>query len=375
MSNSQPDSTESNPSSISDPIASLSGSERGASKRLKPVNLVVGLAVLGIIAALGATVLGLFGIGGNQIEHGNVTFDLSPDSKQVAFSSASGGLYALDLNTKTVTGLYNGKSVACSPKYSPDGKTIVFVGKDSTRGQTSLYRIPALGGQDTLLATSDGASDFAPSFSPDGKEVVFVRAARKRPYSMGGTVWDDFDIWMLDLSSGATRQITSQKYRSASSPCFADGGKSILYTATVPGGSLAAQMFRVGEAKGSIPQPFMLPTSSNSVHGAWASDLAVSKDGKHLVFLSDRAEAYAYDIFTSQANGENPVPLHFAQTSRYNRSPVFARDGASIYVLAGTESNAHGRPIYSLFQVDLKGKATCVADSGLFTHPTSWKPN
>jgi len=43
--------------------------------------------------------------------------------------------------------------------------------------------------------------------------------------------------------------------------------------------------------------------------------------------------------------------------------------------LAGTESNASSRAIFSLWVVDTDGKnARRIADSGLFTNPLGWKP-
>jgi TolB protein len=61
-----------------------------------------------------------------------------------------------------------------SPSYwhgwSPDGKTLAFVGQRN--GDFDIYSIPAAGGEETRLTTAKGLDD-GPEYSPDGKYIYF----------------------------------------------------------------------------------------------------------------------------------------------------------------------------------------------------------
>ncbi len=90
---------------------------------------------------------------------------------------------------------------------SPLGGTIVF----SRSGSLALLAGQAGGGQ-TRELTSAG-TDTSPRFSPDGKRVVFVR---------GG------DIWLLRVATLATRRLT--RSGTDGSPAWSPNGRRIAFT-------------------------------------------------------------------------------------------------------------------------------------------------
>ncbi|HKB98689.1 MAG TPA: hypothetical protein VKD23_07885, partial [Terriglobales bacterium] len=61
-----------------------------------------------------------------------------------------------------------------SPSYwhgwSPDGKTLAFVGERND--EFDIYTIPVTGGEETRLTTAKGLDD-GPEYSPDGKYIYF----------------------------------------------------------------------------------------------------------------------------------------------------------------------------------------------------------
>ena len=68
--------------------------------------------------------------------------DVSPDGRLVLFTRYNGNameLQVMDLSTKQVTALTTGKAVMLEPRWSPDGKAIVYV-STQTSGHFLLYK-------------------------------------------------------------------------------------------------------------------------------------------------------------------------------------------------------------------------------------------
>lgn len=99
---------------------------------------------------------------------------ISPDSTQLAISDNS----QEDHNSLVYLVPANGgaprRITQKSPSYwhgwSPDGKTLAFVGQRN--GEFDIYSIPAVGGEETRLTTAKGLDD-GPEYSPDGKYIYF----------------------------------------------------------------------------------------------------------------------------------------------------------------------------------------------------------
>src|SRR5512145_1573809 len=118
---------------------------------------------------------------------------------------------------------------------SPDGKTIVF----DLLGD--LYTLPIAGGAATRL-TSGPAFDAQPRFSPDGKKVVFVSDRS------GGE-----NLWTLSLDLKDTTQVTQGNNNLYVSPEWAPDGKYIAASRSGGlGGASKIQMWHV-DGGGGVP--------------------------------------------------------------------------------------------------------------------------
>src|SRR5687767_5536046 len=95
---------------------------------------------------------------------------------------------------------------------SPDGQTLVF----DLLGD--LYTMPSSGGKATLL-TRGMAFDGQPRFSPDGKKVVFVSDRD------GG-----WNLWTMAVDKSDTNQVTRGKTNTYYSPDYTPDGKYIVAT-------------------------------------------------------------------------------------------------------------------------------------------------
>ncbi|MHC4959370.1 MAG: S41 family peptidase [Planctomycetota bacterium] len=134
---------------------------------------------------------------------------VSPDGKQVAFSSKRNGNY--DVFVMPITGglpkrvtFHSGFEAVCD--WSPDGKKILFTSeRDGDAGRSDLYEVDLDGGTPRRI-TFDGAREG--TYSPDGKQIVYVRGYIT-------IYWDNykgaanFDIYVTDTKGGTPRRLTS----------------------------------------------------------------------------------------------------------------------------------------------------------------------
>jgi len=136
---------------------------------------------------------------------------------------------------------------------SPDGQTIVF----DLLGD--LYTMPIAGGKATRI-TSGLAYDAQPRFSPDGKKVVFISDRS------GGD-----NVWTLSLDLKDTTQVTMGNSSLYLSPDWSPDGKYIVVSRG--GGLGGAAKLQVQHVDGRAPITLgRLPESMKAVGAAWSPD-------------------------------------------------------------------------------------------------------
>jgi TolB protein len=99
---------------------------------------------------------------------------ISPDATQLAISDNSQEDHESRVYLVPIGGGTPRRITDKSPSYwhgwSPDGKTLAFVGQRN--GDFDIYSVPAAGGAETRLTTAKGLDD-GPEYSPDGKYIYF----------------------------------------------------------------------------------------------------------------------------------------------------------------------------------------------------------
>ncbi|MFM9851566.1 MAG: Tol-Pal system beta propeller repeat protein TolB [Sphingomonadaceae bacterium] len=97
----------------------------------------------------------------------------SPDYKSIVYLSYIGQrprIFIYDIASGRQRLVTESTNTTFSPRFSPDGKTIIY--SMAIGGNTDIYRISASGGTPQKLTTSPGI-DTGGSYSPDGSRIVF----------------------------------------------------------------------------------------------------------------------------------------------------------------------------------------------------------
>jgi Tol biopolymer transport system component len=126
-----------------------------------------------------------------------ISLDVSPDGQTIVFDLL-GDLYSLPIAGGKAKRLTKGMGFDAQPRFSPDGKKVVFVSDRS--GGENLWIMNADGSDTTALTTGNGNQYVSPVFTPDGQYVVASRS--------GGT-FGMAKLWQFHVDGGRGVQLTS----------------------------------------------------------------------------------------------------------------------------------------------------------------------
>ena len=195
---------------------------------------------------------------------------------------------------------------------SPDGGTIVF----DLLGD--LYTIPLAGGDATPL-TAGMAYDSQPRYSPDGSRVIFVS-------DRDGSE----NLWLIDVESQATRQVTNASANNYESPEWLPDGDYVV--AAVGAGALAGGDRRnpklwMWHVDGGTGIQLIDEPGSRRITGP-----APTPDGRHIWF-AQRERLWQYNaIFPQYQLGvyDRETGEQYVRTSRYGSAlrPTISPDRA-----------------------------------------------
>ena len=144
-----------------------------------------------------------------------MSVDISPDGKTIVFD-LMGDLYTVPATGGKATALTKGLAFDTHPRYSPDGKKILFTSDRS--GSENLWYID-LEKKDTVQLTKDGDRNFtSAAWTPDGNYVV---AAKGRL---------DMQLWLIHKDAGTGTQITDAAGIKTIDPAVSPDGRYIYFS-------------------------------------------------------------------------------------------------------------------------------------------------
>ncbi len=144
----------------------------------------------------------------------------APDGRSVVFN-ALGSLWVSDLRGGAPRQLTPQGKHAFFPEFSPDGRSVVYVGWDD-EALATIYTIPVAGGNPRALTTRPGYYR-NPRFSPDGSRIVFERIGGD---GILGTVHGtEPGLYFISAGGGEMTLITRQ----GREPRFAPDGDRVFF--------------------------------------------------------------------------------------------------------------------------------------------------
>jgi hypothetical protein len=205
--------------------------------------------------------------------------------------------------------------------FSPDGDTVAVFGRRG-RGRVLLLLDALHGG---IAREYEVSLDQAmqPAFSPDGKTIAFHAFAKGKG-----------DIFLLDVATGAVRNLTDDDAYD-SSPTFSPDGRAIVYSSQ---SGEVAKLFEIDVADPGRRR--QLTSGPGNDEGA-----SFSVDGKRLYFASDR-DAGILDIYSVALEDGELNRLTSVIGAATNPIAVPTRDGERVIYQAYTK----GR--YQLYLTD-----------------------
>jgi len=161
--------------------------------------------------------------------------DWRPDGRALAFSSHGppsegnpGSVYTVAVDPATGLAaadpvrvpLDGFRGYAMGARFSPDGGRLAFYGRSPEDGRVTVYTVPAAGGSPTAVVSfTNGEPYSAPEWSADGASLFYSRNDGFGP----------FQVWRVDITTGATEQVTTGAL-GALQPSVSPDGRTLAVT-------------------------------------------------------------------------------------------------------------------------------------------------
>jgi Tol biopolymer transport system component/serine/threonine protein kinase len=248
----------------------------------------------------------------------------APDGTRLAYmraTQAESGIYVAALRggePAKVTDVYRTRleAVGRQVDWSPDGKQLAFVDKESREHPFCIYVIPVAGGPKRRITSppAKGIGDLSPAFSPDGRSISFLRA----PAS------GISELYVASLAGGEPRRLTADN-REIYGQAWAADGRSIIVSSNRLGN---AHLWRIG-LEGGLPQ--RVPGVAEG-----ALDPAVSRDGRYLAYSQSFNDA---NIWQLDLGISPPQARRVISSTLYDSSAQYSPDGLRVAFRSNRSGN------------------------------------
>lgn len=339
--------------------------------------------------------------------------EIAPDGKKAILSVQEvnhenekkfSNLWMLDLQTGKTTPFTSGKTSISSPRWSPDGDTILFISNRDDEKQPQLYTISANGGEATKLTSVEGEFDHI-SWSPDGMRIICqfrkkdsdailrekneklkelgitVREIERTFYRLDGYGWypqERWHLWEINPRDGQAKQLSDHKIYDETGPFLSPDSSQIGFFSNRsddPDLNPAMDDLFVYELKSGVTRKIGTPPGNKSFgafspDGKWIAYIGqigigedwrnsnlwvVDSEGQHAAI--NMTEQYDVHVSSSTLNDNGPLPFV---------APIWSLDGQSIFI----QISKHGNTGLHKINVKTRQLENVIVPSGVIGKPT-----
>lgn len=243
-------------------------------------------------------------------------------------------IFVMDWDGSNAKQISNHKTIAQSPTWSPDGKSIAYSAfayhaNEKTRN-LDMFTYDLASGRRFLVSYRKGINSGA-NFMPDGKNLLLTISNAGNP-----------DIYSMTLDGRKLTRLTTGRPGDLNvEPAPSPDGRKIAFSST----------------RNGRPHIFVMNADGTGIKqvtfaGEYNSTPAWSPDGKKIAFGGFDKDHF--DLFVMDADGTNMVRLTSAKKTNgkmaHNEDPTFSPDGRQILF----RSNRTGK--YQLYIVSIDGE-------------------
>jgi dipeptidyl aminopeptidase/acylaminoacyl peptidase len=241
-------------------------------------------------------------------------YDLSLDGRRLVASAGDLLVTPFTARDRLVvrrTRVLTRKNPGIWPRWSPNGRSVA--GAREVGGSFQVFVLRLGGGRARRLRTS--VSMKFPSWSPDGRRIV---AMGERCEPLGFNCGEDFvtGLWVIDVATGAAREILYLDGESVGTPAWSPDGRWIAFTRQAPTTGLGAlppgssQLWLVRPDGSGLRQLTHLTEADVVGPPAW------SPNGRRLAFIT-RRDRFSWPVATIRANGSGLRTLFTRRGQNY----------------------------------------------------------
>ncbi len=248
----------------------------------------------------------------------NINPSWSPDGKKIAFISDRNGyndIFLINNDASGITRLMRRKlksridvihTGGHALSWSPDGKTIAFMGERLQKNYIFLYNLKS---KKLKRLHIDMDSVSSPCFSPGGDTIVFT--AMKKGIS---------NLYLANINGNDVTQLTDDSYYD-NYPVFSHDGKKIIY---VSERNLQDDLFILNILSGEKTR--LTDTTHDENSPSW------SIDDSHVLFISDQNGFFNIYTKSIHDSSESAHPITRIRSGLF--TPEYSHDGSRILFVA-----------------------------------------